>query len=151
MVVTSSSNSSLFVQQTNNTLTILLIYVDDILLIGNYSSNINSLIAHMHSVVSMKELGDINFFLCISIVKSFSGYFLSQSKYALEILGKVGMIQCKACASPMSVKPSSAVGSSCFVAFSKPSLYWSIVGAPQYLTITRLDIAFVANYACQAM
>ncbi|XP_028067253.1 uncharacterized protein LOC114270061 [Camellia sinensis] len=37
------------------------------------------------------------------------------------------------------------------VPFSQPSLYRSIVGALQYLTITRPDISFAVNHASQFM
>ncbi|XP_028072572.1 uncharacterized protein LOC114274795 [Camellia sinensis] len=83
------------------------------------------------------------------VVHSSAGYFLSQSKYALDILAKAGLTNCKPCAAPMSVKPSSTASPS--VPFSQPSLYRSLVGALQYLTITRPDIAFAVNHACQAM
>ncbi|XP_028077925.1 uncharacterized protein LOC114279843 [Camellia sinensis] len=130
-------------------MTVLLVYVDDILITGNNSAHIASLIAHMHSAFSMKELGLINYFLGVSVTSSSSGYFLSQSKYTAEILTKAGMADCKSAPSPMSVKSSSL--SSATMAYSNPSLYRSIVGALQYLTITRPDISFAVNHACQTM
>ncbi|XP_028098600.1 uncharacterized protein LOC114298276 [Camellia sinensis] len=35
--------------------------------------------------------------------------------------------------------------------FSNPALYQSLVGGLQYLTITRLDLAFAVHQACQYM
>ncbi|XP_028089582.1 uncharacterized protein LOC114289934 [Camellia sinensis] len=130
-------------------MTVLLMYVDDILITGNNLAHVASLITHVHSTFSMKELGLINYFLGVSITPSDSGYFLSQTKYALDIITKAGMADCKPAPSPMSVKPSSL--SSATVAYSNPSLYRSIVGALQYLTITRPDISFAVNHACQTM
>lgn len=49
----------------------------------------------------------------------------------------------------MSVKPSLTSFSPDL--FDNPSLYRSIVGALQYLTITRLDISFTVNQLCQHM
>lgn len=72
---------------------------------------------------------------------------MSQGKYATDILAKAGMLNCKPCASPISVK--TAINSSDSLPFSQPALYGSIVGALQYLTITRPDLAFAVNQACQ--
>lgn len=102
----------------------------------------------MHSTFSMKELGSINYFLGISVTSSSHGYFLSQHKYATEILAKAGMTDCKSYSSPMALKQTD---SSPDVPFSNPTLYRSIVGALQYLTITCPNLFFAVNYACQFM
>ncbi|GFZ14648.1 hypothetical protein Acr_24g0008380 [Actinidia rufa] len=102
----------------------------------------------MHTALSMKELGDVSYFLGISVTKSVHGYFLSQSKYALDILSKAGMLNCKSTASPISTKQPALSSSA---SFAQPSLYRSIVGALQYLTITRPNLAFAVNQVCQHM
>ncbi|XP_028102607.1 uncharacterized protein LOC114301842 [Camellia sinensis] len=96
----------------------------------------------------MKELGFINYFLGISVVSSSEGYFLSQHKYATELLANAGMSDCKSYSSPMALKHSD---SSTDISFSNPSLYRSVVGVLQYLTITHPDLSFAMNYACQFM
>ena len=55
----------------------------------------------------MKELGNINYFLGISADHTPTGYFRSQPKYALEILEKAGMVNCKPYCSPVALKPNS--------------------------------------------
>ena len=82
--VPTQCDSSLFVQKTSNSITILLIYVDDILLIGSDPLYIASLIQQMHATFSMKELGFINYFLGISVTKTSAGFVLSQQKYAFR-------------------------------------------------------------------
>lgn len=124
-------------------------YVDDILVTGNDSSHIQTLISHMHTAFSMKELGDLSYFLGISITPTSTGYVLSQQKYAEDILRKAGLADCKPCPSPISVKPSFPPDSS--APFSDPALYRSLVGALQYLTITRPDISLAVNHSCQHM
>ncbi|XP_028098528.1 uncharacterized protein LOC114298197 [Camellia sinensis] len=147
--VNSHCDNSLFIQRTASTITILLVYVDDILVTGNNSSHITSLIAHMHTVFAMKELGNISYFLGVSIKDCGDSYFLSQHKYASNILLKAGMANCKPCHSPSSVKPS--LSSDSHIPFRQPELYRSIVGALQYLTITRPDLSLSVNQACQHM
>lgn len=97
----------------------------------------------------MKKLGDIYYFLGISVHSTSEGLFLSQHKYATEILAKAGMTNCKSYASPMATKPSPTDDT--MIPFSQPNLYRSVVGALQYLTITRPDVSFAVNHACQFM
>lgn len=72
---------------------------------------------------------------------------MSQQKYASEILAKAGMSDCKPYASPMATKVVNSVVDD--PPFSQPSLYKSLVGALQYLTITRPDLSFTVNHLCQ--
>lgn len=136
--VQSHWDSSLFIKKTSTTITILLIYVDDILLTGSDPLYITSLITHMHTTFSMKELGFVNYFLGISVIKSASGYVLSQQKYASDLLAKAGMSDCKPYSSPMATKSSSRdlTAAASDSLFSQPALYRSLVGALQYLTLT---------------
>ncbi|XP_028083357.1 uncharacterized protein LOC114284615 [Camellia sinensis] len=103
----------------------------------------------MHIAFAMKELGDIFYFLGISIQAYGDFYFSSQHKYASDILIKAGMTTCKPCNSPVSVKPSLAPNSD--LPFDQPELYRIVVCALQYLTITRPNLSFAVNQACQYM
>ncbi|XP_028105314.1 uncharacterized protein LOC114304356 [Camellia sinensis] len=106
-------------------------------------------IKHMHSAFSMKELESLFYFPEIAVHHIVLGLFLSQYKYASDILAKAGMLNCKAYNSSMATKSSSSSETS--VAFSQPSLYCSIVGALQYLTLTQPDLSYAVNCACQFM
>lgn len=97
----------------------------------------------------MEELGPISYFLGISIKSVGSSYVLSQRKYASEILAKAGMNSCKPCNTPIAVKPSTTALDS--LPFHQPELYRSLVGALQYLTITRPDLSLAVNQVCQHM
>ncbi|XP_028090289.1 uncharacterized protein LOC114290545 [Camellia sinensis] len=123
--------------------------MDDILVTGSDSSVIQSLLHYMHVASSMKELGDISYFLGIPVLSISQGYFLSQPKYATDLLHKAGMLECKPCSTPMAIKPSSSTSDD--LPYSQPQLYRSLVGALQYLTITRPDISLAVNHACQHM
>lgn len=139
----------MFVLQTSTSITIRLIYVDDILLTGSDPTFITQLISHMHASFAMRELGNKSYFLGISVTPTPEGYFLSQQKYALEILSKAGISDCKPYPSPMAAKPIPSTTDA--TPFPQPSLYRSLVGALQYMTITRPDLALAVNSACQHM
>ncbi|XP_028122362.1 uncharacterized protein LOC114319536 [Camellia sinensis] len=128
-----------------------ILYVDDILVIGGDHSLLTQFIQHMHTVFSMKELGTVSYFLGILVQTLSHGYFLSQAKYATELLHKAGLTDCKPCFTSLTIKASSHSSSLDGLPFSNPSLYRNIVGGLQYLTITRPDLALAVNQACQHM
>lgn len=97
----------------------------------------------------MKELGFLSYFLGISVQSHFHGFFLSQQKYAGDLLLMAGLANCKPCSTPLGIY--SSINPIDVVLFSRPSFYRSLVGGLQYLTITRPDLALVANQACQHM
>ncbi|XP_058222953.1 uncharacterized mitochondrial protein AtMg00810-like [Rhododendron vialii] len=150
LVTTFVTEKSLFGDNmTSTVILVVLVYVDDILITGNAHSFITQLVHQMQNAFSRKDLSSVSYFLGISIQSKGAGYLLSQCKYACDILAKAGMVNCKPCASPISITPShSSIDS---LPFSQPTLYRSIVGALQYLTITRPDLAYAVNHACQHM
>jgi len=48
----------------------------------------------------MKELGLLNYFLELEVTFNSKGYFLSQAKYASDLLSHVGLINNKIASSP---------------------------------------------------
>ncbi|CAL9024679.1 unnamed protein product, partial [Prunus brigantina] len=75
--------------------------------------------------------------------------FVSQQKYATDLLAKSGMSSCKPCPTPL--KPHTQILLTDGVPLKDPKQYRSIVGALQYLTFTRPDIAHSVNTVCQFM
>lgn len=65
----------------------------------------------------------------------------------LDILAQAGMSNCKA-ATPTIVTP---LVSSTPELFDNPTQYRRIVGALQYLTITRPELSYSVNRLCQFM
>ncbi|GJU77738.1 ribonuclease H-like domain-containing protein [Tanacetum coccineum] len=55
------------------------------------------IISSLHSEFSMTDLGPINYFLDISATRTPTGMFLSQLKYAIEILERANMLKCNPC------------------------------------------------------
>ncbi|GJV63767.1 ribonuclease H-like domain-containing protein [Tanacetum coccineum] len=49
----------------------------------------------------MTDLGPLNYFLGISVTRDSSGLFLSQKKYAVEILDKAHMVNCNPSRTPI--------------------------------------------------
>ncbi|XP_016648204.1 PREDICTED: uncharacterized mitochondrial protein AtMg00810-like [Prunus mume] len=97
----------------------------------------------------MKDLGQLNYFLRLQISYQSTSLFVSQTKYIKELLDKVDLQDSKPCTTPC--LPYHRLLKDDGKPYSHPTQYRSIVGALQYLTFTRLDIAFSVNQACQFM
>ncbi|GJW88730.1 ribonuclease H-like domain-containing protein [Tanacetum coccineum] len=52
----------------------------------------------------MTDLGPLNYFLGISATRTNSGIFLSQTKYAIEILERAQMLNCNPCMTPVDIE-----------------------------------------------
>ncbi|XP_026416691.1 uncharacterized protein LOC113312153 [Papaver somniferum] len=144
--VSSLADTSLFVQKLGKRLTILLVYVDDILVTGNDTTYITAFISELNNHFHVKDLGALHYFLGLEVLRNSSGIFLSQSKYILDLLKKTNMVGCKHCSSP-------AVANSQLTyegeLLPDPTSYRSIVGALHYLTWSRPEISFAVLQVCQ--
>ena len=137
-----------FCHTSINTL-ILLVYVNDILVNGSCSSMIDDLISYLHNKFSIRDLGHISYFLGIQVHRNVSTLHLSQVKYIQDLLDRTSMGGSKSAPTPRS--PNRKLSQSDGTLLMDPIEYRSIVGALQYMTITRPDIAFAVNKACQFM
>ena len=77
------------------------------------------------------------------------GIFVSQRKYARDLLFRFGMYNCKAAATPMNTNEKLQLGDGTGVA--EPSLYRSLIGGLNYLTHTRPDIMFSVSVLSRFM
>jgi Reverse transcriptase (RNA-dependent DNA polymerase) len=143
----SSADTSLFVYSRASTLAYMLVYVDDLILTGNNSSFLASVIQALHLQFSVKDLGSLNFFLRIEVTRTATGLHLSQS--VTSILQRANMAQSKPSATPMAFGPNLSKFDG--VKFHDPGLYRSLVGAIHYVTLTHPDLAFAVNKCCQLM
>uniref|UniRef100_A0A803P2C0 Integrase catalytic domain-containing protein n=1 Tax=Cannabis sativa TaxID=3483 RepID=A0A803P2C0_CANSA len=145
--VNSRADTSLFLLKTSKFVIMVLIYVDDIVITGNVSQEVNNFIAKLHKVFALKDLGPLNYFLGIEIFRDATGMYLSQEKYVSELLKRLEMTSIKPCATPMTGgKPLSIQDGTELKDFTQ---YRSVIGALQYLTHTRPDIAFAVNKLSQ--
>ena len=71
--------------------TVLLVYVDDMIITGNDPSSIAALKSLLHQKIGIKDLGSLKFFLGLEIARSEKGISLNQRKHALEILKETGI------------------------------------------------------------
>ncbi|XP_015577713.2 uncharacterized mitochondrial protein AtMg00810-like [Ricinus communis] len=144
----SLADPSLFIFHSDHGSLILLLYVDDILLTGSTFELVTSFIHLLSTEFSMKDLGPIHHFLGVEIAHTLTGLHLSQSHYALTILECSNVVECKPMSTPLEIHPPF---SSINPLLDDPSHFRGIVGALQYLTLTRLNLSYSVNYVSQFM
>jgi len=121
----------------------ILPYVDDIILTASSDTLRKFIISLLSSEFAIKNLGSLNYFLGIAVTRYTDGLFLSQKKYAKEIIKRVGMSSCNPCPTPVDTKPKLSAKST--TPYDDPSLYRSFTRSIQYLTFTRPDISFAVQ------
>jgi len=98
---------------------------------------------------ALKDLGDLHYFLGIEVKKTQNGLLMSQQKYASDIIAREGMKNCKAIDTPLSTSDKLSVTHGNLLGAEDATKYRSLVGALQYLPLTRPDICFDVNKVCQ--
>ncbi|XP_018505520.2 uncharacterized mitochondrial protein AtMg00810-like [Pyrus x bretschneideri] len=145
----SQADPSLFIQQSSKGTVLLFLYVDDVILTGSSTQLINQVITALIAEFEMKDLGLLHYFLGLQISYTSEGLFVSQTKYINELVDKVDLQDSKPCATPC--LPYHRLLKDDGKSYHSPDQYRSVVGALQYLTFTRPNIAFSVNQACQFM
>jgi hypothetical protein len=143
-----SGDPNLYFKFVDDGLVILLLYVDDIFLTC-VAKLISECKRNMASEFEMKDLTIMNYFLCIEVCQRQDEIFLNQGKYAMEILKRFEMLDCKEMTTPMvsNLKLVHDTNSDT-VDFN---LYRKMVGSLMYLMNMRLDICIVVNTLIQYM
>ncbi|GJY32018.1 ribonuclease H-like domain-containing protein, partial [Tanacetum coccineum] len=109
---------------------------------------LQKIIFSLHREFDMTDLGALNHFLRISITRDTTGMFLSQKRYAIELIERAHMLNCNPTRTPVDTE--SKLGPE-GTPISDPTLYWSLVGGLQYLTFTRPDLSYVVQQICLYM
>jgi hypothetical protein len=131
-----------------NAITYLLLYVDNIVLTGSNPVLLQHIVAWLQSEFAVKDLGVLHFSLGIDVRRTSAGFFLSQQRYAEDILERASMTNCKPASTPIDAKGKLSTDGP---PIDDVKDYRSLAGALQYLTVTRPDLAFAVQQACLHM
>jgi histone deacetylase 1/2 len=91
----------------------------------------------------------LSYFLVIEVTPVQGGILLKQEKYAGDILARVGMTKCKTSSTPLVAMEKLSREGGDLLSSDDATRYRSVVGALQYFTLTRPDLAFAVNKVCQ--
>ena len=81
--------------------TILIVYVDDIIITGDDNQEIEKLKEQLRQAFEVKELGELRYFLGLEVARSKNGIVVSQRKYTLDLLKETGKLGCKLANTPL--------------------------------------------------
>ena len=146
----SVNEATLYVKVGENSKQVILsLYVDDMLVTGNDPQMLQNFKIEMEKMFEMSDLGYMHYFLGMEIHQEHNGIFLSQRKYAQDILKKFKMDTCKAVSTPftLNLKLLKNDGDR----LSTPTSFRSLVGSLLYLTASRPDLMFPASMLSRYM
>ena len=139
----SFSDASLFIYHKHGVTLYFLLYVDDLIVTGNNNASLMNFLQALATRFSVKDLGDLHYFLSIEVLPTPSGLLLTQHKYIQDLLDRTNMAGAKECTSPMSSTQSLQLHDG-----SPPTnstKFRQVIGALQYLSLTRPDIFYAIN------
>ena len=133
-------DQTLFIKRENSKLIVAQVYVDDIIF-----GSIKDELAHgfsklMQVKFEMSMIGELTHFLGLQIRQQDSSIFLSQSKYAKNLVKKFDLEPASSIRTFMN--PNVKLTIDLLGKSVNPSLYRSMIGSLLYLTASRLDISY---------
>lgn len=143
----------LYIKHDGNSIILIVLYVDDLLIAGNDRSMMNKVKDEFKKRFKMKDLGVANEFLGIRIIRNRTNrtMLITQSTYIDKILQRFGMSDAKTCSTPMELPSSKSTSVSMDhdeLATDVP--YRQAIGSLMYLvTGTRPDIAYAVGKLAQ--
>ena len=130
-------------------ITILIVYVDDIIITGNNLEEIKELEKHLDKNFKVKQLGPLKYFLGIEFTRSSKGILMTQQKYILELLEETKHTHCHTSETPIEVNHKlTIIETDPQVEISS---YQKLIGKLLYLSHTRPDICYSVNVLSQFM
>jgi hypothetical protein len=143
------SDPNVYTKKVGSHLIILVLYVDDLILTGSDSKLLNHVKTSLKKKFEMTDLGFLHYFLGLQVLQTNEGIFLSQSKYACDLLRHFHMDDCKPSPSPF--QSGVKLSATCTSPEVDATLYRQLVGSLLYLTHTRPDLSFAVGLVARYM
>ena len=131
---------TLFIKREDGELIVAQVYVDDIIFGSTKDELAHSFSKLMQAEFKISMIGELNHFLGLQIRQQESGIFISQSKYAKNLVKKFGLESTSFVRTPMS--PNVKLTVDLLSKSVDSSLHRSMIGSLLYLTASRPDISY---------
>ncbi|KAJ6874187.1 hypothetical protein NC651_032883 [Populus alba x Populus x berolinensis] len=128
---------------------IVCLYVDDLIYTGNDGKMFQEFKHSMKAEFEMTDLGMMCYFLGIEVVQSSTGIFITQKKYAKEMLERFNLQDCNPVKNP--IEPGLKLHKDLDGQRIDNTYYKQMVGSLMYLTATRLDVMCAASLLSRYM
>lgn len=92
-----------FIKHDASHLTVLLVYIDDIVLAGDNINEINRVKVILDRQFRINDLGPLRYFLGLEATSSTTGIVLNQRNYTLNLLNSTSMLASKPSPTPYNV------------------------------------------------
>uniref|UniRef100_A0A1S4BPR5 Uncharacterized mitochondrial protein AtMg00810-like n=1 Tax=Nicotiana tabacum TaxID=4097 RepID=A0A1S4BPR5_TOBAC len=139
---------SLFTKSTSTSLTVLPVYVDDILLARHNVIELDSVKLFLDQQFKIKDLGTIHYFLGLEVTKCPQGYIISQQNFTHDLLAEFNCQNFSPVVTPL-LDASVKLYVDMNAPLTDPSSYRRIIGKLNFLQHTRPDISFCVQHLSQ--
>ncbi|KAM3210839.1 hypothetical protein ACQJBY_064630 [Aegilops geniculata] len=143
----SDHDPALFVHTSPRGRTLLLLYVDDMIITGDDLDYIAFVKARLRDQFLMTDLGPLRYFLGIEISSTSHGFYISQEKYIQDLLARAALGDERIVATPMELNVQ--LRASDGDPLPNPTRYRHLVGSLVYLAVTRPDISYPVHILSQ--
>jgi hypothetical protein len=143
------SDPNVYMLKATDSLLLLVLYVDDLLITDCSNSMIAAVKRILHDGFLMTDMGLLHFFLGLEISQDASSIKLSQAKYAQDLLERFHMLDCKSTPTPFLSRVKLEDGGETLMVDN--TLYRQLVGSLLYLTHSRLDLSYAVGAVCRFM
>ncbi|KAG8474453.1 hypothetical protein CXB51_033539 [Gossypium anomalum] len=131
------------------TLLIVSLYVDDLLVTGCRSELIKNFKKQLQDVFEITDLGLMTYFIGMEVNQNEHFIFISQQVFALKVLNNFCMTNCKPASTPVALGEKLSSNSDHDRVDEKS--YRSLIGCLLYLTATRPDIMYAVSLLSRFM
>ena len=145
----SPSDANLYIKHTGDDILFVVVYVDDLIITGSSAHLIHGIKQDLCSTFDMTDLGLLHYCLGVEVWQTENNIFLSQSKYARNLVERFRMQDCKPTTTPM--EPGLKLSAQSSSPLVDETLFRQLVGSLIYLTATRPDISFAVSYISRFM
>ncbi|KDP30510.1 hypothetical protein JCGZ_16690 [Jatropha curcas] len=140
---------ALYMKKEEDDITVVGVYVDDLILTGSNGKHIESFKQEMMRMFEMSDLGLLSYYLGIEVKQTPDCISFCQAVYASKILEKTGMLNCNSSRVPM--EPKCKLKKQDGEPFVDATEYRRIIGSLRYLVNTRPDLAYSVGVVSRYM